>query len=237
MELSAPNPWKRFWRSIFRVGLPKSEQEAERLSRYNLLMHLHPSRIKPEHLNLKHTWCMGGISALLFMLSVISGIVLMLYYKPNIADAHASIRDIDNVVAFGAFWRSFHRYSSELMLVTVFLHMLRVVLNRAYRPPREFNWAVGITLLLLVLLTAFTGYLLPFDVLSYDAVSVAKGMASNAPVVGKFIINLLFGGEYIGDEALLRFYVLHCLILPLSIVILLAIHFWRVRKDGYKGGL
>lgn len=227
----------RFLRAIFRLPLPRDDEEADRFVRRTFLLHFHPSRVKPEHLRLRHTWCMGGISALLFGVTVVSGIVLMFYYKPSVGEAHASVRDIESVVTLGPFWRAVHRYASELMIITVFLHMVRVLLNRAYRPPREFNWTVGFVMFLLLLFTAFTGYLLPFDVLSYNAVSVAKGMSDQVPFLGRLLANLLFGGDYIGSEALLRFYVLHCVALPLSMAALMGLHFWRVRRDGYKGGL
>ena len=237
MAMKRNSRFRRFIRSIFRFPLPDNEEEAGKFTARNFLLKFHSSHIREEHLALKHTFCLGGISALLFFTACISGIVLMLYYHPDIASAHNSILDIENVVPWGSFWRAVHRYSSELMIISVVLHMLRVVMHRAYKAPHEFNWAVGVALLLLLLLCAFTGYLLPFDVLSYDAVSVAKGISDNAPFIGRFINKFLFGGDNIGNETLLRFFVIHCIITPVAMLFLMFLHFWRVRKDGFKGGL
>ncbi|MFA4985886.1 MAG: cytochrome b N-terminal domain-containing protein [Candidatus Brocadiia bacterium] len=232
------NPLTRLWRSIFRLRLPSTdEDERQAYVRRSVFLHLHPPTIAREALKLKHSFCLGGLSFLLFIVSVLTGVILMFYYSPTTAGAHSSITDIDNVVAFGQFIRALHRYASELMLITVFFHMIRVALHGAYKTPREFNWSVGVILLLLLLLTAFTGYLLPFDGLSYEAVSVAKGMADSASPVGIWINKLLFGGDKIGDAALLRTYVLHCIALPLTMFLLMTFHFWRVRRDGFKGGM
>lgn len=229
----------RLWRSIFREPVPSEGDEAAstRYSRLNFFLHLHPARIKAEHLRFRHSFCLGGLSALLFVVACVSGVVLAFYYHPSAETAYDSIVDIDTVMPFGAWWRAVHRFSSELLILTVILHMLRVVLNRAYRAPREFNWVIGVCLLLLLIFVAFTGYLLPFDTLSADAIGIARGMADNAPGVGDWFVNLLFGGPFTGDEAILRIYVLHCFVLPLCMVVLMCLHFWRVRKDGYKGGL
>ncbi|MDZ7815539.1 MAG: cytochrome b N-terminal domain-containing protein [Planctomycetota bacterium] len=228
---------RRIWRSVFRLPVPSDDKEGVKFSRFNFFAHLHPPLVKKEHLKLKHSWCMGGLTFLMFIVSCVSGLVLALYYTPVPEEAYNSITDIENAVRFGSFWRGLHKYSSELMLVTVFLHMLRVVLNRAYRAPREFNWVLGALLFFLVLFTMFTGYLLPYNVRSYDAVSVAQGMADNVPYISGWLQRVLFGGERFGADTLLRFYVLHCCILPLAMILLMALHFWRVRKDGYKGGL
>jgi quinol-cytochrome oxidoreductase complex cytochrome b subunit len=227
----------RFWRSVFRKPLPNDESSGAQYSRQNFFLHFHPPFIRSEHLKFRHSFCLGGVSFLLFLTACFSGVLLAFYYHPNAADAHNSIIDIDTVMPYGAWWRAIHRWSSELLVLTVFLHMLRVATNRAYSAPREFNWMVGVVLLVLLLFTAFTGYLLPLDTLSADALGIARGMLDNAPGIGPALYKLVFGGGYIGDEAVLRIYVLHCFVLPLAMFTLLFIHFWRVRKDGYKGGL
>ncbi len=118
------------------------------------------------------------------------------------------------------------------MVITVFLHMLRVFLTGSYKPPRQFNWVIGVVLLVLTLLLSFTGYLLPWDQLAYWAVTVGTNMAGAAPGLGGHIRRLLLGGDTVGENALIRFYVLHCAFLPIASVILMGLHFWRIRKDG-----
>jgi len=142
------------------------------------------------------------------------------------------MKDIQYVVSNGTFLRNMHRWSAHLMVFTVFLHMLRVFFKGAYKPPREFNWIIGVILLLLTLLLSYTGYLLPYDQLSYWAVTVGANIVKYVPFIGTKIRFLLLGGNQIGDYTLVRFYVLHCVILPSVMLLLVALHFWRIRKDG-----
>jgi quinol-cytochrome oxidoreductase complex cytochrome b subunit len=148
--------------------------------------------------------------------------------------------------------REIHRWGAHAMVITVWLHMFRVFMTGSYKPPREFNWAVGVILLLLTLLLSFTGYLLPWDQLAIWAITVGSNMARAAPFVGhegpgaallaigdiNFVTMgsdmrfALIGGRFMGEGALLRFYVLHCIGLPFIIMIFMAVHFWRIRKDG-----
>ena len=122
------------------------------------------------------------------------------------------------------------------MVLTVFLHMARVFYHGAYKPPREFNWVVGVILLLMTLLLAFSGYLLPWDQLALWAFSVGMSMAGFTPVFGQQVSFVLQGGVEVGPETLLRWYVLHVLALPFITTIFLAVHFWRIRKDGGISG-
>jgi cytochrome b6 len=130
------------------------------------------------------------------------------------------------------FLRNLHRWSAHAMVFLVFAHMFKVFYRGAYRAPREFNWVIGIVLLLITLLLSYTGYLLPWDQLAYWAITVGSNIASAVPVVGDKIHFLLLGGNAVNANALLRFYVLHCMILPLAAIFFVAIHFWRIRKDG-----
>jgi quinol-cytochrome oxidoreductase complex cytochrome b subunit len=130
-----------------------------------------------------------------------------------------------------------HRWGAHAMVIVVFLHMCRVFYTRAYRPPREFNWVVGVLLLVLTFLLSFSGYLLPWDQLSFWAVTVGTNIAKATPFVGPEAQFLLIGGYEIGQNALIRFYTLHVIALPLAAAVLIAVHFWRVRKDGFSGGL
>jgi quinol-cytochrome oxidoreductase complex cytochrome b subunit len=139
------------------------------------------------------------------------------------------------VVTFGVILRNMHRWSAHAMVVVVFLHMCRVFWTGSYKTPREFNWIVGVLLLLLTLALSFTGYLLPWDQLAYWAITVGTNIAAYAPLLGDRIKYLLLAGHSIGSMTLLRFYVLHCVLLPGAMLLLISIHIWRVRKDGLSG--
>ena len=118
------------------------------------------------------------------------------------------------------------------MVICVFLHMCRVFYTGSYKRPRQFNWVIGVVLFLLTLGLSFTGYLLPWDQLAYWAITVGSNLMSSVPVLGSKIRFLMLGGNTVNANALLRFYVLHCVILPATAVLFIAIHFWRIRKDG-----
>ena len=164
-----------------------------------------------------------------------TGLALMLYYVPHPPEAYGSMQDLQFVVTFGVVLRNMHRWSAHAMVFVVFLHMCRVFWTGSYKPPREFNWVVGVVLLLLTLALSFTGYLLPWDQLAFWAITVGTNIAAYAPVVGEQVKFLLLGGHVIGPMTLLRFYVLHCVFLPLAAAVLISVHVWRVRKDGLSG--
>jgi len=163
---------------------------------------------------------------------VVSGLLLMFYYVPSTTQAYDRMLDLRGSVAFGTFLRNMHRWSAHGMVAIVFLHLCRVFFTGAYKKPREFNWNLGVVLLLLTLFLSFTGYLLPWDQLAFWAITVGTAIAGYAPFIGKEIRFLLVGDANIGQEALLRFYVLHVAVLPAIATLLIAVHFWRIRKDG-----
>jgi quinol-cytochrome oxidoreductase complex cytochrome b subunit len=142
------------------------------------------------------------------------------------------MKDLEFVVSAGVFLRNLHRWSAHAMVAVVFLHMVRVFFAGAYRPPRELNWVIGVVLFVLTILLSYTGYLLPWDQLAYWAVTVGTNMARAVPLAGDEISFLMLGGNQIDESTLVRFYVLHCVVLPMLVVGGLAIHIWRVRKDG-----
>lgn len=223
----------RFWRSIFRTRLPIKTNLDRSLVIFNsLTMHIHPVKVRERAITFSYTFYLGMITFFLFVVLVVTGVLLMLYYQPAIPNAYYNMKDLQYVVSNGMFLRNMHRWAAHLMVITVFLHMLRVFYKGAYRPPREFNWIVGVFLFLLTLLLSYTGYLLPYDQLAYWAVTVGANIVKYVPVVGKSIRFLLLGGNNIGEYTLVRFYVLHCMILPLVMTALISLHFWRIRKDG-----
>ena len=220
------------WRSVFRHGLIRTNRDRALTSYTNFFLHLHPVKVRKSTVRFCATFCLGGLSLALFIALTVTGVLLMFYYHPSAPRAYEDMKDLGFVVSSGVFLRNLHRWSAHLMVIGVFLHMLRVFFSGAYRPPREFNWVVGVLLLILTLLLSFTGYLLPWDQLAYWAITVGTNMAGAVPVFGQEIRFLLLGGNAIGENTLIRFYVLHCVVLPLAIVVLMGVHFWRVRKDG-----
>ena len=235
-----------FWRSVFRPGSVfrrgyKDTQRDRALAMMkNGMYHLHPVKIKRHGLKLTYTFCLGGLSFFLFVLLTVTGIYLMFFYRPaadiGSATAYTDMLNIRNGVIFGDLVRNIHRWGAHLMVLTVTLHMARVFYTGAYKPPREFNWVVGVLLLFLTLGLSFTGYLLPWDQLSIWAVTVGTSLAGYVPLIAKQSAFLLLGGVSVGPNTLLRWYVLHVLALPFVLVIFLAVHFWRIRKDGGISG-
>jgi cytochrome b6 len=222
----------RVWRSIFRSGSGSSNLHRALAVQQNVFLHLSSVKIRKRSLAFRVTWFLGTLSLGSFLILVVTGILLMLYYHPSVPQAYADMKDLQFVVSAGLFLRNLHRWSAHVMVLLVFAHMCKVFYRGAYRPPREFNWVVGVVLLLVSLLLSYTGYLLPWDQLAFWAVTVGSNIASAVPVMGAKIRFLMLGGTAVNANALLRFYVLHCVILPLAAVLLIAVHFWRIRKDG-----
>lgn len=221
------------WRSIFRHGLPTSNRTRAEAVFYNFFLHIHPTKIRRRSIEFTYTWGLGGLSAGLFIILTLTGALLMLYYRPSVHEAFRDMKDLQFVVSSGQFLRNMHRWAAHAMVAIVFLHMLRVFYTGSYRPPKEFNWVIGVLLLMCTILLSYTGYLLPWDQLSFWGISVGTNMIRAVPFgIGDWLSYLLLGGNIVGENALIRFYVLHCLIIPAAAVVLMAIHFWRVRKDG-----
>jgi quinol-cytochrome oxidoreductase complex cytochrome b subunit len=230
--------WRSIFRpgSIFRRGYADSPRNRAYVVMNSLLYHLHPVKVKRHGIKLSYTLCLGGLSFFLFILLTITGIYLMFFYRPSVEVVYSDMQRIHTQVSFGLLVRNLHRWGAHLMTISVFLHMARVFYTGAYKPPREFNWIVGVILLLLTLLLSFTGYLLPWDQLAIWAVAVGTQMMGYTPVFGKEVRFVLLGGVEIGPPTLLRWYVLHVLALPFVAVIFMAVHFWRIRKDGGISG-
>lgn len=220
------------WSSIFRHPLPSSDLERSQTSFTNFFLHIHPVKVHKNTLRPIYTLGLGLISLFLFLILVVTGILLMFYYVPSTSQAYDRMLDLRGTVAFGIFLRNMHRWSAHGMVALVFLHMCRVFFTGAYKRPREFNWVLGVVLLLLTLFMSFTGYLLPWDQLAFWAITVGTSIAGYAPLIGNDIKFLLLGDANVGQEALLRFYVLHVAVLPAVLTLCIAIHFWRIRKDG-----
>ncbi len=223
---------KNVWKSIFRNPLPSSDRGRASTSFTNFFLHIQPVRVSRQALRPTYTMGLGLISFFLFVILTATGILLMFYYVPSTTQAYDRMLDLRSSVAFGIVLRNMHRWAAHAMVAVVFLHMCRVFLTGSYKPPREFNWLIGVTLFILTLFSSFTGYLLPWDQLAFWAITVGTSIAAYAPFIGKSLRFLLLGDATVGQEALLRFYVLHVVVLPAILTIFVAIHFWRIRKDG-----
>lgn len=249
------NPFKNIkdtqvWKSIFRHDFEDTPRNRIKRIFGNVFLHLHPVKITRLGAKLKHTWCMGGITAFLFIVLTLTGILLMFYYRPTVGQAYWDMKDLEHIVRFGVLLRNMHRWAAHLMVITVMLHMFRVFMTGSYKAPREFNWVIGVLLLVLTLLLSFTGYLLPWDQLGFWAITVGTNMARATPLVGNEgpfaellgttayndVRFALLGGSQVGSNALLRAYVWHCIGIPFVVILLMAVHFWRVRKDGGISG-
>ena len=222
----------QIWKSIFRHPMPLDRRNRIVVMLTNFFLHLHPVSIKKQGIALSFTWCMGGVTFFLFLVETVTGVLLMFYYRPTLEWAYNDILALRDVTSLGVL-RELHRWGAHAMVITTWLHMYRVFLTGSYKPPREFNWVVGVILLLLTLLLSFTGYLLPWDQLAIWAITVGGIDMITDASDARFG---LLGARFVGEETLNRFYVLHCIAIPLAVALLLAIHFWRVRKDGGISG-
>ena len=246
----------QLYKSMFRHGYSTSERDRALSVMTNVFFHLHPVKVRKSGARFGFTWCAGGLSFFVFLTLVVSGILLMFYYRPTVEYAYNDIMALREHVPFGIM-RELHRWGAHAMIITVWLHMFRVFMTGSYKPPREFNWVIGVILLVLTMLLSFTGYLLPWDQLAMWAITVGSNMARATPLMGhegpgakllalgdsiplihsgsdaRFV---LLAGRTVGEGALLRFYVLHCVAIPLAAAVLIMVHFWRVRKDGGISG-
>ena len=230
--------------SAFRSGAPTTDRTRSTFVFGNVFLHLHSVRTHRWSLRWATTAGLGIATLAAFLITLVTGILLMFYYKPYPAVAYDSMKDIHFVVPTGRFIRNIHRWAANLMVVAVILHMARVFYTASYRAGREFNWLVGMALLVVTLALSFTGYLLPWDQLAYWAITIGANIAQSPREVtdavgitawfdpGGLQRLLLLGSDTVGEEALIRFYLLHVMLLPLAAAMLMSVHFWRVRKDG-----
>jgi quinol-cytochrome oxidoreductase complex cytochrome b subunit len=226
----------QLYRSIVRSGYPDTPRNQALVVLGNVYLHLHPVRLRRHALAVPYTFCLGGLSFFMFLMLTVTGVMLMFYYIPSTTLSYQNMLDLQSSVTLGTLLRNLHRYSAHAMVIVVFLHMCRVFYTGSYKPPREFNWVIGVVLLFLTFLLSFTGYLLPWDQLAFWAITVGTQLASYAPFVGTQIRFLLIGGYDVGQNGLLRFYTLHVIFLPLAAAMMMAAHFWRIRKDGGISG-
>ena len=200
--------------------------------RKSLIFHLHPQKVKLGTLKFSRTFGLGGMAIVLIILQLITGILLRFHYEPLPGKAFESIITINNYILFGSFIRNIHHWSAVFLVIVSFLHLLRVFFTAAFYKPRQINWLIGIGLLFLVVLANFTGYLLPWDQLSYWAITVSTGILKYIPLIGDSLYQLIIMGNEVSGETLLFFYNLHTSLIPILLIFFMLFHFWRVRKAG-----
>ncbi len=211
---------------------PADDRSRMRAVANNLILHLHPTKVPAPALKWTYTWGLGGISALLALLQILTGVLLMFRYDASVERAYTSIQTIETQVLFGSLVRGLHHWSANLLIVTAFLHLIRVFLTGGFKKGRATNWLIGIGLLLLVMTFNFTGYLLPWDQLAFWAITVGTSLLSYLPAAGTAVANFLLAGPEVGQGALRNFYAIHVAVLPALLIIMMSYHFWKVRKDG-----
>ena len=233
-----------FLASFIRTGLPGSDRSRLAVMRTNLFLHIQGAKTNINSLRPTYTLGMGLISLFLLFFTTVSGIILMIYYNPSTADAYNSVKDIRYVVFAGNLMRNVHKWAGEGMIIFVMLHMARVFYTGSYRKGREFNWLVGIMLLMLTFVLNLSGYMLPWDQLSYWALVIVSNIIQSPKeltdilgITGYFDIGgmakeFFLGGTLPGKETLIRVYFLHIMLLPMLLFIFIGVHFWRIRKDG-----
>jgi quinol-cytochrome oxidoreductase complex cytochrome b subunit len=198
----------------------------------NILLHLHPAAVSEESISFTRTFGLGGMAALLIVIQFITGILLRFYYEPFPQKAYDSILILHNNVLFGQLVRNIHHWSGVFLVLIVFLHLLRVFFTGAYQSSRKINWIIGLILFALVIFSNFTGYLLPWDQLAYWAVTVSTSILQYIPLVGNSLREFVISGTEVNAETLIVFYTFHTAVLPILLLLLMAYHFWRVRKSG-----
>jgi len=221
--------WKR--RLLYTDAVPDDRSRMRAVAN-NLILHLHPTKVPAPALRWTYTWGLGGLSALLAVMLVATGVLLMFRYDASVERAYTSIQWLETQVALGSLIRALHHWSANLLVITAFLHLLRVFFTGGFKEGRSTNWAIGLILLLVVVAFNFTGYLLPWDQLAFWAITVGTSLLTYIPVVGEALTNFLLAGPEVGQGALRNFYAIHVAVLPAVLIALLSYHFWKVRKDG-----
>jgi quinol-cytochrome oxidoreductase complex cytochrome b subunit len=223
-----------------------SDDNRKRLARINrnFFLHIHANKVHPHSLKTSYTFGLGVILGCLFGVMILTGVILMMNYTPSVERAYNSVKDIVFVLPGGRYIRNIHRWAAHGMVLVSFLHMIRVFFTGGYMAGRRLNWIIGVSILVVVLFMNFSGYLLPWDQLAFWAVTIGSNIAASFREltdilgitqvldIGGFIKKLLIGDETVGQAALSRFFMLHVIFPPVTLMVLTAVHFWRIRKDG-----
>jgi len=227
------NLFQRVRYSIFSGTLKNSAYHERYRSFFNsLILHFRPRSVQRRTLRFTLTWGLGGMAVVLVCMLFATGLMLKFIYQPVPDRAYESIIHLQNNVLFGPLIRSAHHWSANILLIIVFLHFLRVFFTGAFCPPRQFNWIIGLAMLLAVLTSNITGYLLPWDQLAFWAITICTGMLEYIPGIGEWLQMLIRGGDEIGPATLSVFFAIHTAVIPACLLFLMPWHFWRVRKAG-----
>jgi quinol-cytochrome oxidoreductase complex cytochrome b subunit len=218
-------------RKMFRGDPPGRPNPRYKPHNVSFWFHMKPRWWPKSVTRFTYTLALGWTSTFLAVVLGISGFILMIFYTPSTKEAYFDILTILGNVPFGLMLRNVHRLGAELMVAIVMLHMVRVYFTGSYKQPRSFNWTVGVVLLLVTWLFSYSGYLLPWDQLAYWAVTIGVSMANSVPVIGDQLSLLALGGPAVGQPALLRFYALHVIILPLALIFMFGVHYHKVVRQ------
>ena len=230
MAQNSQLPW---WQKFLYTDTKPAEDRSRILqAANNLVLHLHPNSIPAPALRFRYTWGVGGISALLVLVLGLTGLLLMFRYDARVDYAYISIQKLETEIIFGSLIRAVHHWSANLLVITTFLHLLRVFFTGSFKQGRTLNWVIGLVLFIAALASNFTGYLLPWDQLAYWAITVSTNLMAYVPLIGVGIRNFFLGGPLVGQAALNNFYALHVVFLPVVLIIFMSYHFWKVRKNG-----
>ena len=198
----------------------------------SLILHIRPNRVPAKALRYTHTFGLGGMALVLFLLLISTGFLMIFVYEPSPERAYQSILFLQQEILFGRLIRGVHYWSANLLIAVAVLHMLRVFLTGAFHVPRRSNWIIGLSMLFLIMVSGFTGYLLPWDQISYWAITICTEMLRYVPGIGPALQRVILGGGEIGPATVINFYALHTIIVPLLLFVLMTWHFWRVRLAG-----
>jgi quinol-cytochrome oxidoreductase complex cytochrome b subunit len=219
-------------RAVMRGDPPTEKPNPRyRVHTTSFLFHIRPRYYEKGSTIFTHTFRLGFFTSFFFFVELFTGLILMIYYTPSPAEAYTSILDLMSNVTYGKFLRDVHRLGAEAMVIFTFLHMLRTFLTGSYKKDRSFTWLTGVVLLGVTLFLSFSGYLLPWDQLAYWAVTIGTSMAEAAPLLGNQANLLLRGAPDIGAGGLLRFYLMHVVLLPLAAILVISIHYYKVGRE------
>jgi quinol-cytochrome oxidoreductase complex cytochrome b subunit len=228
------------------MAAPLTENSRRRLGRINrnFFLHIHAGKVHPNALRPDYTFGLGIVLGFLFIIMILTGVILLMNYTPSVERAYDSVRDIVFILPGGRYIRNVHRWAAHGMVLLSFLHLIRVFFTGGYLGGRRLNWVFGVVLLFLVMFMNFSGYLLPWDQLAFWAVTIGSNIAASFREltdilgvthvidIGGFIKRLLIGDDQVGQPALSRFFMLHVVFLPVTLTVIMGLHFWRIRKDG-----
>ena len=226
-----PSMGLRDWRSAIRGEVAPRPNPRMRVHNNSFWYHIRPRALPLEATAWYYTFGLGWLSTFFFVLEAVTGLVLMVYYTPSATQAYPDMLRIVSDVPLGRLMRNMHRLGAHMMVAIVTLHMLRTYITASYKAPRQFVWFTGVILLATTLLLSFSGYLLPWDQLAYWAVTIGSSMADAAPLLGNATNLLLRGSPDVGQNTLLRFYLLHIFLLPVLAMIMISVHYYAVRKQ------